>query len=145
MGRKPESALGSCSEVCGGPLPLPPNGTMRRSANERELEFLRRFIVSMIFGFSALFRWKPRNCPDSEADLCWLHHCLVMDGCFQAEYLHCTDPMFNGERVKITFRWIRNHVSWCPLGAGVACCLPTCARVHPFTLGFGFSGTFCWF
>ena len=31
-------------------------------------------------------------------------------------------------RVKITFRWIRNHVLRCLLAAGVVCCLPTCAK-----------------
>ena len=33
-----------------------------------------------------------------------------------------------GERVNITFRWIRNHVPRCRLAAGVVCCLPTCAK-----------------
>ena len=53
---------------------------------------------------------------------------LVMDGCCQDEYLHCTDPLRGGERVNITFRWIRNHVPRCPLATGVVCCLPTCAK-----------------
>ena len=53
---------------------------------------------------------------------------LVMDGCCQDEYLHCTEPLQGGERVNITFRWIRNHVLRYPLAAGVVCCLPTCAK-----------------
>ena len=53
-----------------------------------------KLIVSMSLGISALFRWKPRPSPDSDADSCWLHlgDLLVTDGCCQDEYLHCTDP-----------------------------------------------------
>ena len=87
-----------------------------------------KLIVSMSLGFSALFRWKPGPSLDSEAGSCWHHgDLLVMDGCCQDEYLHCTDPMLEGERVVLTFRWIRNHLFQCPLGGGVGCCLPTCA------------------
>ena len=33
------------------------------------------------------------------------------------------------ERINVTFRWIKQHVSSCPLlKAGVACCLPMCAQ-----------------
>ena len=47
----------------------------------------------------------------------------------QDEFLHCTDPGSDQERINVTFRWIKQHASTCPLlGAGVACCLPTCAR-----------------
>ena len=97
-----------------------------------------KLIVSMSFGVSALFKWKPGPSPDSDANASWLHHgdLLVMDGCCQDEYLHCTDPLQGGERVNITFRWIRNHVPRCPLAAGVVCCLPTCAKgsfVYPNT------------
>ena len=97
-----------------------------------------KLIVSMSFGVSALFKWKPGPSPDSDASASWLHHgdLLVMDGCCQDEYLHCTDPLQGGERVNITFRWIRNHVPRCPLAAGVVCCLPTCAKgsfVYPNT------------
>ena len=89
-----------------------------------------KLIVSMSFGVSALFKWKPGPSLDSDASPSSLHHgdLLVMDGCCQDEYLHCTDPLQGGERVNITFRWIRNHVPRCPLAAGVVCCLPTCAK-----------------
>ena len=56
----------------------------------------------------------------------------------------------NEERVKITFRWIRNHLSRCffgsGFGAGVTCCLPTCAGgSHVSTsAGFGCSGVVFW-
>ena len=87
-------------------------------------------IVSMSFGVSALFKWKPGPSLDSDATSSWLHHgdLLVMDGCCQDEYLHCTDPLQGGERVNNTLRWIRNHVPRCPLATGVVCCLPTCAK-----------------
>ena len=89
-----------------------------------------KLIVSMSFGDSALFKWKPGPSLDSDASSSWLHHgdLLVMDGSCQDEYLHCTDPLRGGERVNITFRWIRKHVPQCPLAAGVVCCLPTCAK-----------------
>ena len=54
---------------------------------------------------------------------------LVMDGQCQDEYLHRTDPGRGQDRINITFRWVKQHVSSCPLlKAGVACCLPTCAK-----------------
>ena len=92
-----------------------------------------KLIVSVSIGFSALFRWKPRPSPDCEADTCWLHHgdLLVMDGRCQDEYLHSTDPRLDGERVNITFRWLKNHVPQCLVGAGVMCCLPTCVEGLP--------------
>ena len=97
-----------------------------------------KLIVVVRIGFSALFRWKPRPSPDCEADFTWLHHgdLLVMDGGCQDEYLHSTDPRLDGERVHITFRWLKNHVPQCPLGAGVMCCSPT-GWVLWFLLGMG--------
>ena len=54
---------------------------------------------------------------------------LVMDGQCQDEFLHRTDPGREQDRINITFRWVKQHVSSCPLlKAGVACCLPTCAQ-----------------
>ena len=68
--------------------------------------------------------------PECEAGSCWLHHgdLLVMDGRCQDEYLHCTVPRLDGERVNITYRWLKNHLPRCPVGTGVMCCLPTCVR-----------------
>ena len=52
-----------------------------------------------------------------------------MDGRCQDKFLHRTDPCREQERINITFRWIKQHVSSCPLfRTGVACCLPTCAQ-----------------
>ena len=88
-------------------------------------------IVSGSLGDSAVFRWRRQSCPDDEGHLCWLGHgdILVMDGRCQDEFLHRTDPGREQERINGTFRWVKQHVSSCPLfNAGVACCLPTCAQ-----------------
>ena len=90
-----------------------------------------KLIVSVSLGGSAVFRWKRRFCPDDEGHLCCLGHgdILVMDGRCQDKFLHRTDPCREQERINITFRWIKQHVSSCPLfRTGVACCLPTCAQ-----------------
>ena len=90
-----------------------------------------KLIVSVSLGGSAVFRWRRRSCPDDEGHLCCLGHgdILVMDGRCQDKFLHCTDPCREQERINITFRWIKQHVSSCPLfRTGVACCLPTCAQ-----------------
>ena len=74
-----------------------------------------KLIVSVSVGFSALFRWKPRPSPDCGADSTWLHHgdLLVMDGQSQDDFLHCTDPGSDQERIDVTFRWIKQHVASC--------------------------------
>ena len=90
-----------------------------------------KLIVSVSLGSSAVFRWRRRSCPDDEGHLCCLGHgdILVMDGRCQDKFLHRTDPCREQERINITFRWIKQHVSSCPLfKAGMACCLPTCAQ-----------------
>ena len=59
---------------------------------------------------------------------------LVMDGHCQDEFLHCTNPGSDQERIFVTFRWVEQHVASCSfLKIGVACCLPTCARGLSFT------------
>ena len=85
----------------------------------------------MSLGSSAVFRWRRQSCPDDDAHLCWLGHgdILVMDGQCQDEFLHRTDPGREQERINLMFRWVKQHVSSCLLlKAGVACCLPTCAK-----------------
>ena len=87
-----------------------------------------KLIVSMSFGTRARFKWNGESCPDSEADSCWLDHgdLLVMDGQCQDEFLHCTGPGLEQERIFVTFWWIKQHVATCPfLRTGVACCVPT--------------------
>ena len=89
--------------------------------------------VSVSFGTQALFKWKGKSCPNSDANSCWLGHgdIHVMDGQCQDEFLHClhcTDPGSEWERINVTFRWIRQHVASCRLLRNVACCSPTCAQ-----------------
>ena len=75
-----------------------------------------KLIVSMSFGALARFHLKGECCPDSEADSCWLDHgdLLVMDGHCQDEFLHCTDPDLEQQRINVTFQWIMQHVASCP-------------------------------
>ena len=85
----------------------------------------------MSLGTFAVFRWRRQSCPSDEGGSCRLDHgdILVMDGQCQDEFLHRTDPGREQDRINITFRWVKQHVSSCPLlKAGVACCLPTCAK-----------------
>ena len=88
-------------------------------------------IVPVSLGSSVLFRWRRQSCPDDEGHFIPLGHgdILVMDGQCQDEFLHRTDPGREQERINIAFRWVKQHVSSCPLfKAGVACCLPKCAH-----------------
>ena len=108
-----------------------------------------KLIVSVSFGNAAVSRWRRQSCPDDEGHLCWLGHgdILVKDGQCQDEFLHCTGSGRDQERINVTFRWIKQHVSSSPfLKARMACCLPTCARGSsvPDTgnLGFGGFGAF---
>ena len=102
-----------------------------------------KLIVSLSFGSTALFKWKGKSCPDGDASSCYLGHgdILVMDDQCQDEFLHCTDPGLEQERINVTFRWIRQHTASCPLRAGVVCCLPTCAQGFsvPVVENLGFS------
>ena len=97
-----------------------------------------KLIVSVSFGTPALFKWKGKSCPSNDGNSCWHGHggILVRDGQCQDEFLHCTDPGSDHERINITFRWVKQHVVSCSfLRTGVACCLPMCARC------FSLSGT----
>ena len=100
--------------------------------------------MSVSFGSQALFRWKGKSCLDGDASSCYFGHgdILVMDGQCQDEFLHRTDPGLEQERINVTFRWIRQHTTSCPLRAGVVCYLPTCAKglsasYFPQGLGYG--------
>ena len=94
----------------------------------------------MSFGGTAVFRWRRQSCPSDEGGSCRLDHgdILVMDGQCQDEFLHRADPGREQERINITFRWVKQHVSSCTLFR--ACCLPTCAQglSVPVTGDFGF-------
>ena len=90
-----------------------------------------KLIVSVGLGNFALFKWKGKSCSDNEAHSCCLGHgdILVMDGQCEDEFLHCTDPGLEQERINVTFRWVKQHAPSCSFfEARVACCLPTCAQ-----------------
>ena len=90
-----------------------------------------KLIVSVSFGSSAVFKWRRQPCPNDEGHLSCLGHgdILVMDGHCQDKFLHLSDLCREQERINVTFRWIKQHVSSCPLfKAGVARRLPTCAQ-----------------
>ena len=91
---------------------------------------VQKLVVAVSFGARALFKWKGKSCPDGEAHLCCLGHgdILVMDGQCQDEFLYCTDPGLEQERIDVPFRWIRQHTPTCLLRTGVVCCLPACAQ-----------------
>ena len=92
---------------------------------------VHKLIVSVSFGAPVLFKWRGKSCLDSGERSCWLGHgdILVMDGQCQDEFLHCTSPGLEQERINVTYRWIRQHTHFCPMfEAGVVCCLPTCAK-----------------
>ena len=63
---------------------------------------VHKLIVSVCFGAPVLFKWKGRSCLDSGVRSCWLGHgdILVMDGQCQDEFLHCTSPGLEHERIK---------------------------------------------
>ena len=89
-----------------------------------------KLILSVSLGSSAVFRWRRKSCSSDERS-CRLDHgdILVMDGQCQDEFLHRTDPGREQERINLTFRWVKQHASSCPLfKAGVACWLPTCVQ-----------------
>ena len=50
---------------------------------------------------------------------------LVMDGLAQSEYEHCTASELQGPRVKLTYRWVAQHL---PLGGPTHCVLSTRRR-----------------
>ena len=90
-----------------------------------------KLIISVSLGNFALLRWRRQSCSSDEGRSFCLGHgdILVMDGQCQDEFLYRTDPGREQDRINITFRWVKQHVSSCPLfKAGVACCLPTCAQ-----------------
>ena len=96
-----------------------------------------KLAVSVSFGASALCKWNAQSCLDSAASSCWLDHgdLVVMDGQCQDEFLHCTDPGLEQERINITLRWIKRHVASCLFfGQGWRAVCQRVRRVHPFLL-----------
>ena len=85
---------------------------------------------------------------------------LVMDGQCQDEFLHCTDPGLEQERIYVTLRWIKHHsvsslLQTCAQGSSAAvtvgvgdgaffghsgCSLESCAHGEEGEGGAGFAG-----
>ena len=104
-----------------------------------------KLIVSVSFGSHVSFKWKGKSCLDGEVSSCWLGHgdILVMDGQWQDEFLHRTDPGREQERINVTLRWITWHTASCALRSGVVCCAPTCAQSSSAAVtGSVWGGTF---
>ena len=91
-----------------------------------------KLIVSVRFGSPATFKWNCKSCPDGEVSSCWLGHgdILVTDGQCQDEFLHCTDPGLEKERINVTFRWIKRHTASCALRTGWCVAYRRVRRVH---------------
>ena len=53
---------------------------------------------------------------------------LVMDGLTQSEYVHCTASGLQGPRVNLTFRWVAQHITSCPLAGVMGCVFPSCVQ-----------------
>ena len=79
-----------------------------------------KLIDSVSLDSTVLFRWRRQSCPDDEGRFILLGHgdILVIDGQCQDEFLHRTDPGRERERINITFRWVKQHVSSCHFKAG---------------------------
>ena len=91
-----------------------------------------QLIVSVSFGASATFRWARNS--DRDGSSGWsqrLSHgdILVMDGKAQDQFEHWTEAGVQGERINLTYRWIKRHDPGCVSATtGVLCCLPSCAE-----------------
>ena len=110
---------------CGEPEPLSEDGDLAWDGTAMTNLCLGNVVMpsslcSVSLGSSAVFRWRRQSCSDDEGHLCWLGHgdILVMDGQCQDEFLHRTDPGREQERINLTFRWVKQHVSSCPLCEG---------------------------
>ena len=108
-----------------------------------------KLIVSVSFGATATFRWARNS--DRDGSSGWsqrLSHgdVLVMDGKAQDQFEHWTEAGVQGERINLTYRWIKQNNPGCVSATtGVLCCLPSCAEglsVHgtPGGGGWGWGG-----
>ena len=77
-----------------------------------------KLIVSVTLGNSAVFSWRRQSCPDDEGHLCWLGHgdILVMNGQMHGMSFFIVRILArNRNGSTFTFRWVKQHVSSCPL------------------------------
>ena len=88
-----------------------------------------KLLVSMSLGNSVDFKVRRRGqgkVPSlitlDDGDL------LVMDGLTQSECVHCTASGLQGPRVNLTFRWVAQHIAYCPLAGVMGCVFPSCVQ-----------------
>ena len=95
-----------------------------------------KLIVSVSFGSTALFKWKGKSCPDSEARLCCLGHgdILVMDGNVRTSFFIVRILVWN--RNGLTSRSVGsdNMLPPVPCGQGWHVFCQRVRRVHQFLL-----------
>ena len=73
---------------------------------------VEKLIVSVSFGrHPGALQMEASPVQTVKLDRASLAMILVMDGQCQDEFLHCTDPGLEQERINVTFRWIRQHVA----------------------------------
>ena len=79
-----------------------------------------------------MFRWARNS--DRDGSSGWsqrLSHgdILVMDGKAEDQFELWTEAGVQGERIDLTYRWIKQHDPGCVSATtGVLCCLPSCAE-----------------
>ena len=88
-----------------------------------------KVIVSMSLGHSVLFKLRRRVTVNSPSQI-WLDHgdLLVINGSTHLEYEHSTSSELLGPRVHLTFRWISQHIGFCPLAGSIGCAPPSSAQ-----------------
>ena len=88
-----------------------------------------KLIVSLSLGNSVEFMVRRRGSGNFPSSIRLAHgDVLVMDGLAQSENEHCTASELQGPRVNLTYRWVAQHTSSCPLAGEVGCLLPTCVQ-----------------
>ena len=92
-----------------------------------------KLIVSVSFGCDATFRWVRNS--DRDGSSGWSQRLsqgdvLVTDGKAQDQFEHWTKAGAQGERINLTYRWIKLHNPGCVSATtGVfLCCMPSCAE-----------------
>ena len=97
-----------------------------------------KLIVSMSLGNSVDFKVRRRG-QGKVPSLISLDHgdLLVMDGLTQSEY------GLQGPRVNLTFRWVAQHITSCPLAGVMGCVLPSCVQglAEPDPQGYKWSSS----
>ena len=75
-----------------------------------------KFLVSVSIGADATFQWARNS--DLDGSSVWSQRLsqgdvLVMDGKAQDQFEHWTEAGAQGERINLTYRWIKRHNPGC--------------------------------